>query len=157
MTATNFFHIGILVLDLDEAIERLSDTLGLNFNPPTEVHFDRLVDRVEMPFTLRATYSREGSPHLELIEAVGDGIYSPAHGEGLHHLGMWVPDPHQAREELAVKNAVTAEAAILNPDGTTRTWYSLPASMHGVRVEYVDVKRREVIERWIQGLDDTIG
>ena len=63
MTATNLFHVGVLVPDLDEATERFADVLGLTFKDPAIAHVDRFEQksRVEQ-LDLRITWSIEGPP-----------------------------------------------------------------------------------------------
>ena len=41
MTASNLFHVGILVPDLDEAVARFAEVLGLSFKEPAVAHVDR--------------------------------------------------------------------------------------------------------------------
>ncbi|MGH7897958.1 MAG: hypothetical protein ACREQQ_08390 [Candidatus Binatia bacterium] len=81
--ATLPFHVGILVANLDEAIERFSLAFGLTFAPIGEMRSE-LHGAFETACVVRATYSREGPPYIELIEGQGDGLFSLARGEGVH-------------------------------------------------------------------------
>ena len=87
---TPYFHVGILVADLDAAIRRFSQVLGLRFGPvsDTQTPVDSGTITVEH---IRPTYSVDGPPYTELIEGSGDGLFSLQNGEGLHHLGIWSP------------------------------------------------------------------
>ncbi|MQA13842.1 MAG: hypothetical protein GEV09_06590 [Pseudonocardiaceae bacterium] len=150
MTATSMFHVGLLVLDLEEAILDFSKVLNLDFNDPTVVHFNRLEDPDPHEFDVRVTYSRQGPPHLELIEAKGSGVYSAAQGEGFHHIGLWEPNMSKSVERSSTATGLRSEAKIVMPDGQTFVWFSDPASGHGTRLEFVDESTRPDIEKWIR-------
>ena len=88
MTASPYFHIGILVPDLDEAIERFGDVLGITFADRVYQDSQYFDDGgVIKDLRLHLTYSTDGPPYYELLEAQGDGLYSMKHGAGLHHVG----------------------------------------------------------------------
>src|SRR4029453_5130931 len=94
LTASNLFHVGILVPDLDEAVARFAEVLGLSFKEPAVAHVDRFEygSSVEA-LDLRITGSIQGPPYLELLESQDNSsLYGHAH-EGLHHVGLWEPDP----------------------------------------------------------------
>ena len=74
MTVSPYFHVGILVPDLDVAIERFSDVLGVSFADRVHQDTEYFEDGgVMQPLTLHITYSTDGPPYYELIEAQGDG------------------------------------------------------------------------------------
>lgn len=61
---------------------------------PVEMRPHELEDRINntrAPGRALVAYSRQGPFRYELIEFVGDGLYAPSQGEGLHHLGVWEP------------------------------------------------------------------
>jgi catechol 2,3-dioxygenase-like lactoylglutathione lyase family enzyme len=135
MTATNLFHVGLLVHDLPAAVRRFSDLLGLRFAEPQT--FTVVVDEPGGSTTreLRAVYSVDGPPFLELIEAQDDGIWAEAHGEGLHHIGVWEDD--LAAREAALRRAGVPPAATIHLDGRLVAIYMAAAEAHGARVELV--------------------
>jgi len=150
MEANIPYHSGILVHDLDNAIKRFTETLGYTFNPPTTVQVHELEDRISGstgPAEARVTYSRQGPFRLELIEVSGTGIYGAALGEGLHHLGVWEPDPEARLRELEAKGK-SVDAIFRRPDGTVSVFYASPENSDGVRIEYVGAAQRERLERW---------
>jgi len=91
----SLYHIGILVPDIDAAIERYGEIYGVTFRPPIEVTSCRVVQRngSDAPFTCRLSYSTRGPMYVELVEAQGDGLWSAANIGGIHHIGMWSEDP----------------------------------------------------------------
>lgn len=149
MTVTPMFHYGILVQDIEAAVERFGDVLGFTFHEPTTVHLNRLADPAEHQIEFRATYSRQGPPFMELMEMAGDGIYAPHHGEGIHHIGLWDPSIKVNRARLTGHHHLRPEATVLTPDGSVFAWFSDPASSHGVRLEFIDAEAREPLEHWI--------
>lgn len=145
MTVSTFFHAGILVRDLAEAIPRFERVLGIKFLQPKSFLIDRFVDPVHFgdeephPWEGRAVYSRVGPPYYELIEAKGRGAFSlDDHEEGVHHLGMLVNDSHAKSVAMAEEDGVEVRARGLGADGRTRFWYSKPQSLHGVSLELID-------------------
>ena len=100
---------------------------------------------------MRATFCQLSArpPYLELVEATGSGIYSPARGEGLHHIGMWDPQIAVNKRAFSDAKALPADAEILLPDGSLFAWFSDPADAHGVRLEFVHEGSRPHLQRWI--------
>ena len=101
MTATNLFHVGILVPDLDEAVARFTEVLGLSFKEPAVAHVDRFEQGSSVEaLDLRISWSIQGPPYLELLESQDNsGLYGHPH-EGLHHVGLWEPDPEALIDRL---------------------------------------------------------
>ena len=152
MTASPYFHIGILVPDLDEAIERFSDVLGVTFADRVYQDSTTFDDGgVTRDLRLHLTYSIDGPPYYELLEAQDiDGLYSIKHGEGLHHVGIWEADPIAKREELYAKG-MEHEATIYRPDGSIIVTFFDPGPLGGVRVELANLDLRPGHEDWLSG------
>jgi hypothetical protein len=144
-----FFHVAILVEDIDAAIVDFSRTLGLTFHPPIRAEFSRLEDPDAHASFCRCTYSQDGPPHVELIEANGDGLFSIKHGEGVHHLGFWSDDP-EGRCSFLADAGVHTGARTVGVDGVTYSWFNQPEELHGVRLEYLNTAQREVAETWMK-------
>lgn len=152
MTLAPFFHIGVLVPELYEAIERFSDVLGVNFADPVRQDTEYFEDGgARKPLSLHLTYSTDGPPYYELIEAQGDGLYGlDKHGEGLHHVGVWEADCEAKREELEGKG-MTEEGVIYRPDGSIIVTFFEPGELGGVRLELADLGLKEGHEDWLSG------
>ncbi len=80
-----YFHIGILVKDVEAARADFTARLGVEFEP---VHSQQIATGE----TTRFCYSRPGPPYLELVEMTGTGSWSPEQPEGFHHIGLSDPD-----------------------------------------------------------------
>ena len=143
-----YFHVGILVNDLESAIERFSKVLGLTFNEPMTANFARLEDPGPHEGFVRCTYSREGPPYVELLESNGDGLFSSSHGEGVHHLGFWDADTEGRCLALAA-HGVDTEGRVIGPDGKVFSLFNNPDALHGTRFEFLDDASRQVTEGWI--------
>lgn len=153
MTLAPYFHIGLLVADLERAMERYSDVLGVSFVAPAIAACELQEPwRVE-PCELRVTYSNQGPPYLELLEAQGDGIYGLHQGEGMHHLGVWEPDCERRVDKLTTAQGMRKEATQFTPEGKIIVAYFYPNHLHGTRLEIVDAARQPMMETWISGGD----
>lgn len=131
-------------------MERLTDVIGVSFIAPRVASLD-VVESGEQTIDLRFTFCREGPPYLELIEAQGNGVFSAAQGEGLHHLSFYVPDVAARRGEMRDKGA-EPEAQIVSPDPSRCIFFADPASMHGIRLEYADARRQPYLEALLESL-----
>jgi catechol 2,3-dioxygenase-like lactoylglutathione lyase family enzyme len=153
MTASNLFHVGILVPDIDEAIARFAEVLGLEFKEPAVAHVDRFEygSTVEA-LDLRITWSIQGPPYLELLESQDNSsLYGHAH-EGLHHVGLWEPDPEALVQRLHTLG-LHREATQYTPDDHILATYSAPAGLYGTRLEFIEASRRPGMEAWLAGGD----
>lgn len=151
MTLAPFFHVGILVPDLNVAAARLTEVLGITFRDPVVQDCDHFEDGGRTSqLSLHLTYSVDGPPYYELIEAQGDGLYGLKHGQGLHHIGMWEPDCEAKAEELE-SDGMRREGALYRPDNSMIVAFYQPSGLAGVRLEIADEGMKEDHERWLAG------
>jgi catechol 2,3-dioxygenase-like lactoylglutathione lyase family enzyme len=86
-------HTGIIVDDLDAAMENYSAALGLHWANPLRSNFPLQTRAGALPREMRVTYSHEGPHHLELIQLVDSTAYDAVEGGPLvHHMGYSVKD-----------------------------------------------------------------
>ncbi len=152
MTDQTYFHVGIFVNDIDQAIERYSKALGLTFVEPIMCGIPHLVDQGrESSLELPLAYATQGPPYYELLEMTGeDGLYGRQNGEGINHLGLWDSDIAGTVARLE-EQGVRLEAAQYTPDREFVAAYFRPGDLHAVRIELVDEGRRAMMEEWIHG------
>lgn len=144
-----FWHVGILVADLDTAVERFAATLGVSFRPPAVAKVpDLREDPPRRTTEVRVATSVEGPPYYELIEQSGTGLFGPDQPEGLHHIGVWHPD-NEAEVQVLGKAGVGVEARSYLFGGCLQALFSRPEDLHGVRFEFTNEQNRERIERFI--------
>ena len=150
MTQAPYFHVGILVPNLDEAMRRFSKVLGLEFAEPTVVRVPDLHEDGKIhSFDVYLTYSKQGPPHIELLEARGDGAYGLHHGIGLHHIGAWCDDIQMRIAELEQLH-VKPEAIFRNGDEVLGVFFR-PAAMLGMRYELSPMTIKPGWEAWLAG------
>jgi len=150
MTVSPFYHFGILVEDLDAAIGRFAELFGLTFIGPRTFRISRLADPDEHRLEVQAAYSHQGPPHLELIEAAGDGLYGPSR-LGFHHVGLWDPAIDTNRKTYLSEKALRSDARVITPADGTLAWFSQPSGACGIRFEFVDESIKAPAEELIQG------
>jgi hypothetical protein len=151
VTVAPYFHFGFLVNDLEPAMERFGDVMGLTWTEPTTAHADFWqAGKGTAPVALDVVYSTEGPVHIELLRAHGDGLYRPELAEGFHHIGVWEPDCEGRQEELKTKG-LDPIATQYTPQQEIIVSYFDPAALHGVILEIVDEGRRPMMERWFAG------
>jgi methylmalonyl-CoA/ethylmalonyl-CoA epimerase len=100
----------IVVRDLDEAVRRWVGELGIGPWTGYRLEAPRLKEMryhgEEAEFSLRHALAWQGEMQFELVQPLdGPSIFADhleAHGEGLHHVGKYVPDhPAAVAEALA--------------------------------------------------------
>lgn len=144
----NIYHMGLVVPSLDRAMAEFADQLGLTWAPErlARVTVRDRAGRVT-PCEVRVSYSHQGPPYFELIEAFGDGVWSAAEAGRIHHLGAFVDDVQAERKRLEALGLVTEATAVL-PDGTPGGFAYLN-NAYGVRVELVSAASRDNIKEWV--------
>ncbi len=141
------YHLGVVVADLDATMEDFSAQFGLSWAPLqhrhlTVRHLGRLVRT-----RLRLTYSVQGPPHVELIEAAVGTPWQPP--GSMHHVGFWAEDLEGAAEMLRT-DGLTLETTFDTPTGELLGFgYFMGPS--GLRIEIVDADRRPGFDAWLSG------
>ena len=124
-----FFHVGVLVRDIDRAADDFGRLLGLRFEP---VRSAPVVTGEPMRFC----YSLQGPPYLELVQMADTslGIWGPEQGEGLHHLAFADPD---VPSTCAAFGGQADTVVGGGEGGPARVIFTRPEALHGIRVEYL--------------------
>lgn len=135
-----FFQVGILVADLEAAMDELGRALGLTWAEPQ--------DRRLGEWTCRVTFGRPGPPYLELIEGPPGSPWDSEGGYRLDHLGLWTGDLDRERARLV------AEGLPVDVEGTELSgpWTYHRGERTGLRIEVIDEARRPGLLR-TYGLD----
>jgi ketosteroid isomerase-like protein len=144
-----YYHVGILVADIEDAVERFSTALDLSFASIVTTDGVRLHGADEAEYKLRSTFSRQGPPYIELIEGQGEGLFSLADGERLHHIGRWVPPSQIA----AVKERLGGTVVIASSGAGYSVWFAERAALRDIWIELVDEGSRSEFERWLAATD----
>jgi catechol 2,3-dioxygenase-like lactoylglutathione lyase family enzyme len=142
----DLYHTGIVVADLDQALDDLAARGGYRFAEPMTADLSIRTPAGQSTVAFRATYSCGPGPLVEVIQQVPGTHWTPVAGSGLHHLGYWVDDI-EAESAALVASGVPLEAAGLAPDG--RVMYSYHYGGEGIRYEIVDRMAKPFIDAWI--------
>jgi catechol 2,3-dioxygenase-like lactoylglutathione lyase family enzyme len=143
-----FFHIGILVEDLDVAISSYTKAFGVRFRDPVDMPMPGLEEYPPLPnqtTSMKVAFSIDGPPYFELIKNDHLGLFGQDH-EGIHHIGAW--DSENVEQELQ-EAEVGLEARNILPDGCVLTRFTRPDHLHGVRFELVDHRNAATIQHFL--------
>ncbi|HEY4773184.1 MAG TPA: VOC family protein [Xanthobacteraceae bacterium] len=151
MITPELTHVGILVENLAADIERYSRILGLHFRPPNPASFAIVEEGgASAPAELWMTYSMEGPPYVELMQATGSGVWSAAQGFGLHHIGGFASELAQWVRRFEQLN-LEPEARIFTPGGELLIVYFRPSGLMGTRYELISDALRPQWASWVAG------
>jgi len=139
-------HAGMLVDNLEKAIDTFGTRLGVQFTAPMVARLDNFTDG-EQTFDTQVlcAYSRVGPPYYELIEAHDSGVFGRQLGMGLHHVGLWESDCNAKLAEFEA-SGLQLEAVQSGPDQQITVAYFKPSSLEGLRIELVNDAFRPVLE-----------
>lgn len=125
-------HVGIVVANLPEAIERWRPLLGSPELPPEEVPGGGV----------RVAFLSAGEPHVELVEPTGPDSpvskFLANRGGGIHHLAFAVPDVDGALAEVARRGGRLLDTKGRPGARGRRIGFCHPSAFGGVLVEYVE-------------------
>jgi hypothetical protein len=140
----SFFHVGIVVPQLEEALGHLTNALGVRWCAVTEVDFAVVgPDGQTTTVPLRMVYSAE-PPYVEVIQEVAGTPWVCNPHSNLHHIGFWA-DGLQASHDHLVASACPLELAGAG-EGRGPQGFTYHRDAFGVRVELVDAAMRPMIE-----------
>ena len=145
----SFFHVGIVVPDLDKAVAQYTDVLGIEFTEPAVFSVPRLEDPEPHPFELTAVFSRTEPPYYELIQAAGDGIVSAEQAGKILYYGVWETDMAARLEQLRAQDVGIDALFRLDADSTPFAIITAP-DLAGARLEYVGIDDVGPIEEWVR-------
>jgi hypothetical protein len=144
--ASELYHAGVVVEDLDAARAQLSDAAGYTWTAPVESDVPVQFPDGEGVVTLRVCFST-ASPNLELIQAVPGTIWEPP-SSGVHHLGYWSDDVAADCADLEAKGYSVEAWSDL---GGLRMFAYCHASL-GPRIELVHRSFAPVLQGWISNV-----
>lgn len=148
MTAPLIHHVGILVENLEDSIERWTKATGYTFSPIARYRTSRYADdsnRTPHDHDARISFSDDGPPHIELMEFVGEGTHSASQGEGFHHFGyMNFPDVETRMEELS-DLGLRSNGQSIDENGRVLLWFTDKADLDGIRLEYVSQDPQPIV------------
>lgn len=148
MLPPSYFHVGIVVPDLEKAIARFSDVLGIKFTEPATFNIPRLEDPDPHEFHLVGAFSMTEPPYYELIQANGNGIIAPSNAGQILYYGVWETDMAMRLEKL--KKQQVGLAALFRMDDQSPPFAMITQpDLMGARIEYVSTASKGPIEEWV--------
>lgn len=144
------FHTGLLVTDLDQAMDDIGRAHGVTWASVRDWPMDVwLPDQGYISMDIKLTFSQQGPVRLELIQGSPNTPVDPGLHLGVHHIGYFVEDPAAETRRLLDEGGTLVMAAASPDDGYGRFTYVRSAS--GLLVEPVALASRERFEAWWAG------
>ena len=145
----NYFHVGYVVPDLGEAMQRLTASAGLRWAVARTLPVTLRTPAGEISTEVNLTYSVQGPPHVELIAERSGTIWGSEHA-GFHHLGYWSGRFADDIDALT-RAGFEVEAGALDELGALTRFAYLREPHTGLRIELRDEARRPATEQWLLG------
>lgn len=140
-----YFHVGIVVEDLESARQRMTDLFGIVWgpimrSPAVDVRDGDGTDR-QLPSNI--CYSAD-QPSIELIEEVPGTVWTRNPHSNLHHIGFWTPNFDH--DTAAVSGgACPVQLSGRTGDRAPANWVYHHDPVLGIRVELLDDSMREMM------------
>jgi|ETNmetMinimDraft_35_1059890.scaffolds.fasta_scaffold307311_1 hypothetical protein len=142
------FHIGVVVPNLDKAMDELGAAFGYDWSTIRDVDFvDLATPNGKTSAKLRIAFASPGPPWVEVIEARDASVWSASTGAALHHLAYWVDDLEKESEHLE-SVGMGFELGRSDEEGRL-SGFAYHLNPQGGRVELVDESGRDGLERWV--------
>jgi hypothetical protein len=148
--ALKLFHTGVIVDDLERAMESWGTALGLHWAPPKTATTPMSCPDGVLPREVRFVYSVEGPHHIELLEQVDATPYlSLTGGRHIHHLGYFTTDLVGQSRRLE-EQGFPCELSGVGDDGRPNraTFHRHPLAP-GMWIELVDESVAADIDPWM--------
>ena len=145
MVWSEHYHVGIVVPDIEIAVARLTELIGVTWGPIVEVDALAIRDAsgsdLEVPN--RLCYSTS-SPYLELIEEVPGTVWVCNDYSNLHHIGVWSEDLTGDSAHFSTSECLLQ---ICGRDGSVApATFAYHRDPLGIRIELVDVAMKAIME-----------
>ncbi|CAM3002452.1 glyoxalase/bleomycin resistance/extradiol dioxygenase family protein [Mycobacterium intermedium] len=131
----NLYHTGIVVPDLDAAMEHFSTLAGYEWITPLNYTLPFRTATGTRELTSTVVYSLQ-SPHIELLQEVPGTPWTAAPGNAVHHLGYFT-DSLAATGEQLENTGFTFEMTAHVP-GQKLALFAYYVDAFGTRIEIVD-------------------
>jgi Glyoxalase/Bleomycin resistance protein/Dioxygenase superfamily len=150
LQATDLYHTGIIVKDVEASMRQLTDLFGYRWLHPVEYPVPVWTPEGESTVTLQMVYSID-EPRLELIREVPDSPWSFKGDTAIHHLGYFVDDVAAASKLLSDKGCPIEVSG--NGDGVHPSGFAYHRCPGDLRVEVVPRGTIELMEAMTASLE----
>jgi hypothetical protein len=141
------YHIGLAVRDIEKAMPRLNELLGLGPWGRIDAEVEALYRGATTTSGVRSAFARMGAMYVELVEpTIGNftaKTFIEERGEGVYHLGYWADDI-----AAAIKKAESAGLTVdwAFPSERPQVVYLDASTTLGMHLELVNPAMRAGIE-----------
>lgn len=142
---TNPFHVGYMVADVDEAMERLSAATGVTWHPPQIFAIDITIGNERVAFDARFTYSVEGPVHLEVAEGPAGTLWDADLYGGPNHNGYWTDN---LAGDVDALTAAGGELVFAGAGDEPGPQGFAMVDVAGSRLELIDEAMKPMFETW---------
>jgi len=133
----SYFHAGIVVTDLEQAMAEMEQATGARWLTPQE--------RPDGDGVVRVCFS-QAEPYIELIEGNPAGLWPTAAGPRVDHLAYWT-DAFQDECANMAAQGLRREAGGTSAWGGNWAYFRVPAI--GIRLELCDTAGRDAwLRQW---------
>jgi Glyoxalase/Bleomycin resistance protein/Dioxygenase superfamily len=146
-TGTPYYHIALLVDDLQAGVEYWTGTAEVGFHPPVTSRLRLRRGGSEQEADIRLAFSAAGPPWIELIEACAHEPFTAPAGGSLHHVGFVAAgDPGPGGTDKRAGGTY-----VISSNGEKLAWFS-PPGPDGLRIERVSPSYYAEFAAWLTRL-----
>ncbi len=135
------FHMAMAVPDVEAAMGALGQALLLDWTDVREIDMEITTSSGTYTTPIRAVYSKQGPPYLELLSGQPGSFFSTADGPRLHHAGLIVEDWEAEVERL--------QSLGMTLHGTTSGSVAFFTTEFGLNLEVMGQRIRGVLDGWL--------
>ena len=127
-------HIGIVVADLEEALEKYTSLLGLKVAEVEEIKVDQAINRV--------AFLPLNGLNVELVHTQSDkgmaAEFLQKNGEGIHHIAFEVENLDETFQRLKKRGVKFVWDKIIPGSRGSRVAFFEPREFNGIYIELVE-------------------
>lgn len=152
------YHTGVIVDDLQGAMNLWGDALGVHWAPPLTSTAPMLCPTGIKEREIVFTYSLEGPHHIELLEQVNPAPYlNLTGGRHIHHLGYYTPDLAGESARLEALGLHQELSGVDDAGDVYRATFHINPVSPGMWIELVDPSVAEFVDPWLSDACSTAG
>ncbi|MCI3277933.1 VOC family protein [Streptomyces cylindrosporus] len=146
LDATDLYHTGIVVPDLEVWKARMTEVAGHRWTETLSARLPvRLADG-ERVLELRYAYSLD-APHIELVQEIPGTPWTATEHIATHHLGYFCDDVTTTSKRLEEAGFALEACAIADGEPSIFAYHLAPS---GVRIEIVDRARIPDLDAYLR-------
>ncbi len=135
------FHMAMAVPNVEAAMGSLGQALSLDWADVREIDMQMTTASGAYTTPIRAVYSKQGPPYLELLSGQPGSFFSAADGPRLHHVGLIVEDWEAEVERL--------QSVGMTLHGTLSGGVAFFTNEFGLNLEVMGQRVRGALDGWL--------